>query len=111
MRGDFFVYRQRKVTAMSVLVPGQAPAFAVPDANLAPIPPSRMFLINKSLKVYAERNPNSKTYDASQGDGGASLPLYGQRHEVGRLVHAWRESFGLAPLNARFPNSDNWCIM
>jgi aspartate/methionine/tyrosine aminotransferase len=69
---------------MSVLVPDQVPAFAVPDANLvpmsghlknlAPIPPSRMFLINKSLKVYVERNPNSKTYDASQGDGGASLP-------------------------------------
>ena len=69
---------------MSVLVSDEVPAFAVPDANLvpmsahlrnlAPIPPSRMFLINKSLKVYAERNPNSKTYDASQGDGGASLP-------------------------------------
>ncbi len=69
---------------MSEMVPDQVPAFAVPDANLvpmsahlknlAPIPPSRMFLINKSLKVYAERNPRSKTYDASQGDGGASLP-------------------------------------
>jgi aspartate/methionine/tyrosine aminotransferase len=38
------------------------------------IPPSRMFLINKSLKVYQEKNPGAKTYDASQGDGGASLP-------------------------------------
>jgi aspartate/methionine/tyrosine aminotransferase len=33
-----------------------------------------MFLINKSLKVYKENNPNAKTFDASQGDGGASLP-------------------------------------
>jgi aspartate/methionine/tyrosine aminotransferase len=60
------------------------PVYAVPEANLVPvsahlremmdIPPSRMFLINKSLKVYKEKNPNSPTFDASQGDGGASLP-------------------------------------
>ena len=60
------------------------PVYAVPDKNLVPvsehlrdmldIPPSRMFLINKSLKVYKEKNPDAKTFDASQGDGGASLP-------------------------------------
>ena len=60
------------------------PVYAVPDANLIPvnaylkdlqdIPPSRMFLINKSLKVYQEKNPGSPVFDASQGDGGASLP-------------------------------------
>jgi aspartate aminotransferase len=33
-----------------------------------------MFLINKSLKVYQENNPGGKIFDASQGDGGASLP-------------------------------------
>jgi len=38
------------------------------------IPPSRMFLINKSLKVYKEKNPDASVFDASQGDGGASLP-------------------------------------
>jgi aspartate/methionine/tyrosine aminotransferase len=38
------------------------------------IPPSRMFLINKSLKVYQQKNPGSPIFDASQGDGGASLP-------------------------------------
>ena len=38
------------------------------------IPPSRMFLINKSLKVYQEKNPGAPVFDASQGDGGASLP-------------------------------------
>jgi aspartate aminotransferase len=42
--------------------------------EMADIPPSRMFLINKSLKVYQEQNPNGKIFDASQGDGGASLP-------------------------------------
>jgi aspartate aminotransferase len=60
------------------------PVYAVPEANLVPvsnhlggmldIPPSRMFLINKSLKVYLERNPGGAIFDASQGDGGASLP-------------------------------------
>lgn len=60
------------------------PVYAVPGENLVPvsdhlskmmdIPPSRMFLIKKSLKVYADNNPGSPIYDASQGDGGASLP-------------------------------------
>ncbi len=64
--------------------PTDVPVFAVPEANLVPvsgylkglaaIPPSRMFLINKSLKVYQEKHPGSPIYDASQGDGGASLP-------------------------------------
>jgi aspartate/methionine/tyrosine aminotransferase len=33
-----------------------------------------MFLINKSLKVYTQKYPDRMTFDASQGDGGASLP-------------------------------------
>jgi aspartate/methionine/tyrosine aminotransferase len=41
--------------------------------KLTPIPPSRMFLINKSLVVYKDKNPGSPVFDASQGDGGASL--------------------------------------
>ncbi len=60
------------------------PAFAVPNENLVPvddypsrlmaIPPSRMFLINKSLKTYLQNHPGEEVFDASQGDGGASLP-------------------------------------
>src|SRR4026207_710581 len=60
------------------------PVFAVDEKNLIPvsdhlkqlvdIPPSRMFLINKSLKTYKDKYPDSPIYDASQGDGGASLP-------------------------------------
>ena len=60
------------------------PIFAVPAQHLVPvsdhigqmmaIPPSRMFLINKSLKVYLQKNPGNQVFDASQGDGGASLP-------------------------------------
>jgi hypothetical protein len=60
------------------------PVTVVPHENLVPvsdhlskmfdIPPSRMFLINKSLSVYKNRRPDSPMFDASQGDGGASLP-------------------------------------
>jgi aspartate aminotransferase len=69
---------------MDVNQPPNVPTYSVPERNLvpvsghlaemAPIPPSRMFLINKSLSVYSERNPGSPVFDASQGDGGASLP-------------------------------------
>jgi aspartate aminotransferase len=61
-----------------------APVLALDEKKLVPvngflramadIPPSRMFLINKSLKIYQEKDPGAKTFDASQGDGGASLP-------------------------------------
>jgi aspartate aminotransferase len=64
--------------------PTNSPIFAVRKEYLVPvngylreqepIPPSRMFLINKSLRIYKEKNPGANTFDASQGDGGASLP-------------------------------------
>jgi aspartate/methionine/tyrosine aminotransferase len=67
-----------------MMIADTTPVFAVDEQNLVPvsehlrsmadIPPSRMFLINKSLKVYKEKNPGAMVYDASQGDGGASLP-------------------------------------
>ncbi|MBN2118027.1 MAG: pyridoxal phosphate-dependent aminotransferase [Anaerolineales bacterium] len=66
------------------MISNATPVFAVDEKNLVPvsahlkqmmdIPPSRMFLINKSLKVYLEKNPGAQVFDASQGDGGASLP-------------------------------------
>jgi len=69
---------------MLPLVSDDTPTYAVPETNLVSpddyfmkqitIPASRMFLINKSLKVYREKYPDSPMYDASQGDGGASLP-------------------------------------
>ena len=43
-------------------------------ARMLPIPGSRMFEINEALKVYLDREPRSTVFDASQGDGGASLP-------------------------------------
>ena len=66
------------------MISNATPVLAVDEKNLIPvsdylkqmadIPSSRMFIINKSLKVYKEKNPDAKTFDASQGDGGASLP-------------------------------------
>lgn len=61
------------------------PEFVVPPAtrvpvygylaDMMPIPPSRMFLIRDALKKYQETaGRDAPTYDASQGDGGASLP-------------------------------------
>ncbi len=44
-----------------------------PERMLA-IPGSRMFEINEALKVYLDREPGGTVFDASQGDGGASLP-------------------------------------
>jgi aspartate/methionine/tyrosine aminotransferase len=38
------------------------------------IPGSRMFEISGALKVFREHDPESAVFDASQGDGGASLP-------------------------------------
>ncbi|MGE5221714.1 MAG: aminotransferase class I/II-fold pyridoxal phosphate-dependent enzyme, partial [Omnitrophica WOR_2 bacterium] len=72
-----------RMSAHSIAQP-DTPVFAVPGASLipasdhlktmTPIPPSRMFLINKSLKIYKDKNPEGQVFDASQGDGGASLP-------------------------------------
>ncbi len=63
----------------------ETPHFVVPSANRIPvnhypadmlaIPPSRMFLIRDGLKKYKEMaGADAPTFDASQGDGGASLP-------------------------------------
>ncbi len=43
-------------------------------STMRSIPGSRMFEIRKALKVYLQDNPGAPTFDASQGDGGASLP-------------------------------------
>ncbi len=61
------------------------PEFAQPEPHRIPvadypaqmqaIPPSRMFEIKNALKTYTEAHgADAETHDASQGDGGASLP-------------------------------------
>lgn len=61
----------------------QGPVAAVPNETLAllddspgrmtPIPGSRMFEIREALAVFREKNDGRREFDASQGDGGASL--------------------------------------
>lgn len=60
------------------------PALAVDPAELAltddhyrrirPIPGSRMFEVRDALAAYRREAPAAEVFDASQGDGGASLP-------------------------------------
>lgn len=55
-----------------------SPDYQIPvsdyPAHMQTIPVSRMFEIKKALDKYRATNPGAPTYDASQGDGGASLP-------------------------------------
>lgn len=62
-----------------------APQYAVSDQYLVPVsdyphflqhvPTSRMFVIRKALQTYLKSaGPGASVYDASQGDGGESLP-------------------------------------
>lgn len=55
------------------------PQYQIPTNNypakLMDIPPSRMFLIRDALNAYKQKmGAGAVTFDASQGDGGASLP-------------------------------------
>ena len=80
------------------------PSFAVPDSNLIPvhdypsqqatIPASRMFLIKKGLNAYREKigGEHVETYDASQGDGGKSLP--GVPGDILDRAHALQREHG-----------------
>ena len=107
------------------MISNTTPVFAVDEKYLVPvsghlsqmtdIPPSRMFLINKSLKVYLEKNPGAKTFDASQGDGGASLPGTPrpilERALQLQLEHgtAYDMPFGTKPIVKRsLSNIGNW---
>ena len=57
-----------------VVDPAQLAGVDRSPSTMCPIPGSRMFEISDALKVYRAANPDSETFDASQGDGGASLP-------------------------------------
>jgi aspartate aminotransferase len=83
----------------------ETPRFVVPDENLVPvhpypgalseIPPSRMFLIKKSLNQYRQKmGADAVVFDASQGDGGASLP--GVPHELLDRAHEMVKAHGTA---------------
>lgn len=73
------------VTHEPIRTSTDAPQFVQPSEHRIPandypavmvdVPPSRMFLIREALNAYkAKYGADAKTFDASQGDGGASLP-------------------------------------
>lgn len=57
-----------------VVTPEQMVRVDLSPSLMRPIPGSRMFEIRDALDVYRRTNPDQTVYDASQGDGGASLP-------------------------------------
>jgi aspartate/methionine/tyrosine aminotransferase len=57
-----------------VVDPAQLVAVDTSPQRMLAIPGSRMFEINEALKIYLDREPGGTVFDASQGDGGASLP-------------------------------------
>ncbi len=57
-----------------VVPPEQMAPVDLGPAHMRAIPGSRMFEIRDALAVYRRDNPHSAMYDASQGDGGSSLP-------------------------------------
>lgn len=68
----------------TLLPPDDQPVYAFAEPNLVPVSdhlgrmtpvaPSRMFVLKDSVNAFRQRYPDQPTYDASQGDGGASLP-------------------------------------
>ncbi len=72
------------MVAKETLTSLEQPEYVVPADNRIPVddypthmvdtPPSRMFLIRDALKVFRQNNATDPMFDASQGDGGASLP-------------------------------------
>jgi aspartate aminotransferase len=80
-----FCFSKRRSTLVQKLVNLDLPQYAVEEkylipvndypSHMTPIPPSRMFTIKTSLDKYKEKaGADAPVYDASQGDGGESLP-------------------------------------
>ena len=57
-----------------VVSPSELTSIDTDPATMCSIPGSRMFEIAEALKIFRASNPDSPMFDASQGDGGDSLP-------------------------------------
>ena len=94
----FIIYKER-CEIVVVMTNVNAPEYAIAepqyrvDVNeypsaMQPIPQSRMFTIKDALQKYKDKvGKDTPTYDASQGDGGASLPgvsreILDRAHEI-----------------------------
>jgi aspartate/methionine/tyrosine aminotransferase len=79
-------------TPRLVVEPGQLCALDASPGSMSPIPGSRMFEIGDALKVFKNRYPDGTTFDASQGDGGESLP--GVPAELLEMAHELQMEHG-----------------
>lgn len=83
-----------------VVTPAELAGLDQSPATMCAIPGSRMFEIRDALAVYRKAFPDGEMFDASQGDGGASLPgvpaeLLEEAHRL-QLEHgsAYDQPFG-----------------
>ncbi len=86
-----------------VVKPEQLQGLDESPSRMIDIPGSRMFEIRDALSVYHRDNPSGEEFDASQGDGGASLPgvseaLYDRANELQKKHgSSYDQPFGTAP--------------
>ena len=79
-------------TPQPVVRPEELAAIDDSPQRMASIPGSRMFEIKEALAVFRKGNPDAEMFDASQGDGGASLP--GVPEELLDTAHALQKEHG-----------------
>ncbi|MCU0304476.1 MAG: pyridoxal phosphate-dependent aminotransferase [Thermoanaerobaculales bacterium] len=75
-----------------VVEPSQLAALDDTPRRMATIPGSRMFEIKEALAVFRAAAPDEEIFDASQGDGGASLP--GVPAEILETAHSLQLAHG-----------------
>ena len=85
-----------------VVRPAELAGLDPSPSAMADVPVNRMFEIRNALAVYARDFPGGEKFDASQGDGGASLPgvpleIYEAAHRL-QVEHgsAYDQPFGCA---------------
>ncbi|HSL17094.1 MAG TPA: aminotransferase class I/II-fold pyridoxal phosphate-dependent enzyme [Methylomirabilota bacterium] len=79
-------------TPQTVVRPEELAAIDDSPRRMAAIPGSRMFEIKEALAVFRKADPDAEMFDASQGDGGASLP--GVPEELLDAAHALQKEHG-----------------
>jgi aspartate aminotransferase len=75
-----------------VVRPEQLASLDDAPQRMSPIPGSRMFEIKEALAVFRADNADAEMFDASQGDGGASLP--GVPAEILDAAHELQKQHG-----------------
>ena len=59
-----------------VVQPEELIELSASPRRMRPIAGSRMFEVADALAAFRRANPGAEVFDASQGDGGASLPAW-----------------------------------